>query len=134
MSKNECIGHSDGAHRFDILGGCMGEGCSKTNYTNLSNTSTHTIGSTPVKPVDMKSMFDAITSMPPEPFAEYMRKLGLPHESGHVLVLPQSMCEPGAFLPKYVRTSPIISSPMILSPHLCGMTLRPQVRVPGGDK
>lgn len=71
-----------------------------------------------------------INRVPPEPFGEYMRKQGAAPEDGWIMVLPQSMCRPGALLPAYVRTSPILKEPVIMAPRRCGIDVPVQTHVP----
>lgn len=71
----------------------------------------------PVEPLTIEKIKEAIAkveALGPEPFAEYMRKQGMPQEDGYVLLLPESLREKvGVFVPHYVKFSYLPDAPCI---------------------
>lgn len=63
----------------------------------------------------LASMEMALASMPPEPWAEFMRKKGYPPQQGWVLILPEGCREAaGALHPSYVRFSDRLQEPVFV--------------------
>ncbi len=81
---------------------------------NTTTTTTCTAEVEPLTIEKIKEALDKIGPIGPEPFAEYMRKQGMPQEDGYVLLLPESFRERvGPFVPHYVKFSDLPDAPCI---------------------
>lgn len=64
---------------------------------------------------DIKKAVDIINSLPPEPFRQWMLESGKPPEDGYDLYLPIHLKGQFPFAPDYVKFSPAVHKPIIVT-------------------
>lgn len=74
---------------------------------------------------NLQAILDSIAAIPPEPFAEWMRKHGA-DPATHTLALPEAYRAGMPYrLPSYVRFSTLVTAPTLIRRHTVGPAIPP---------